>query len=83
LFYPNNLFITPRVFQEKRSPANNASLGFAKTYDLVDHQYLLELLSALGLSDQFLNLVKSLINEISAKVHFNGLFTDKFPLTKG
>jgi hypothetical protein len=53
-------------------------LDFTKAYDLVNHQYLLAILAAMGFSPLFVNLVKGLITCSSAKVHFNGLFKGDF-----
>jgi hypothetical protein len=69
--------------RKSKSPLAMLLLDFTKAYDLVDHHYLLAILAAMGFSPLFVNLVKGLITSSSAKVHFNGLFTGRFPLERG
>jgi hypothetical protein len=69
--------------RKSQEPLAMMLLDFAKAYDLVDHQYLWDTLAAVGFSTDFTSLVQGLITGSSAKVHFNGLFTSRFPLQQG
>jgi hypothetical protein len=58
-------------------------IDFKKAYDRVDHHYIWEVMQKFGFSDLYLQLVQGLVEGGSAKVHFNGLFTDRITLARG
>ena len=51
------------------------SLDAAKAFDSVDHNYMFEALKRYGFSNEFVNLVKMLYNEIRAEILVNGFST--------
>jgi hypothetical protein len=79
--------LTLRAVQEKakhsKTPLAMLLLDFAKAYDQVDHSYTWAVLEIQGFDSTFINLIKGLVVPGSAKVHFNGLFTGRFPLDRG
>ena len=51
------------------------SLDAAKAFDSVDHNYMFEAQKRYGISEEFVNLVKMLYNEIRAEILVNGFST--------
>jgi hypothetical protein len=49
----------------------------------VEHQFLWDVLAAMGFSSEFILLVRGLITDSTSKVHSNGLFTNRFPIERG
>lgn len=66
-----------------RQLASFLKLDFVKAYDCLEHSFLLETLTALGFSTLVTSLLLGLIIGGLSKVHFNGLFTNDFPLSRG
>jgi hypothetical protein len=58
-------------------------IDFKKAYDRVEHVYIWDVMRKFGFSELFVALVQGLVLGGSAKVHFNGLFTDRFALARG
>lgn len=57
-------------------------LDFMKAYDRLDHQFLRDVLAAMGFSNVFISLAMGLVCNGSSKVHMNGLFTDEIMLCR-
>jgi hypothetical protein len=47
------------------------------------HTYIWDTLRAMGIAEEFITLIRGLVEAGTAKVHFNGLFTARFPLQRG
>ncbi|KAL3689358.1 hypothetical protein R1sor_015667 [Riccia sorocarpa] len=58
-------------------------LDFQKAYDRVSHTYLWETLSALGLEEDNLYRIRGVVTKGFACIHFNGRFTEYFPVERG
>jgi hypothetical protein len=58
-------------------------INFSKAYDRVENFYMWEIMEQVGFSTEFIKLVQGLVLPGTAKVHFNGLFTPRFPLQRG
>lgn len=50
-------------------------LDFKKAFNCMDHEYIWDVLTKLGLGGKFLTLVKGLLTHVGSKVHVNGHFT--------
>jgi hypothetical protein len=76
-----------RVGQEftrlNKKSAFSLKLNFVKAYDRVDNQCIYDTLAAMGFCKRFQSLVGGLSKQGQSKVHFNGLFTEPFQLSKG
>ena len=76
-----------RLLQEQArkstQPVAMLQLNYAKAYDRVDHKYLWAIMQAKGFSPEFIHLTRGLTEGSFSKVHFIGLFTNKFPLQRG
>jgi hypothetical protein len=69
--------------QKSKTPIAMFLIDFSKAYDQIEHFYLWETMSALGFAEEFLDLIRGLVVPGTAKVHFNGLFTQRFALQRG
>ncbi|KAL3695873.1 hypothetical protein R1sor_009949 [Riccia sorocarpa] len=69
--------------EERQQPAIFCKLDFVKAFDRVQHEFLWDTLRSMHFSPEFIALVRTLVAEGSAKVHFNGVFTKSFKLTRG
>ncbi|KAL3681018.1 hypothetical protein R1sor_023974 [Riccia sorocarpa] len=58
-------------------------LDFMKAFDRVQHQFLWDTMLAMEFPLEFIDLVKCLVANGTAKVHINGLYTDQFQLERG
>ncbi|KAL3680548.1 hypothetical protein R1sor_023504 [Riccia sorocarpa] len=58
-------------------------LDFQKAYDRVSHSYLWDTLAALGMDVDSVLLIQGLVTNASALIHFNGGFSEEFPVGRG
>ena len=59
------------------------SLDAKKAFDSVDHKYIEETLKAYGFGPTFLNVFKTLYNEITARILINGFMSEKIRIERG
>ncbi|KAL3687547.1 hypothetical protein R1sor_013856 [Riccia sorocarpa] len=69
--------------EREKLPAIFCKLDFVKVFDMVGHDFLWDLLAKMRFSQDFISLVRALISEGTAKVHYNGIFTQSFKLGRG
>ncbi|KAL3688200.1 hypothetical protein R1sor_014509 [Riccia sorocarpa] len=77
------LQLAKEVAEHTHQEALFLKLDFVKAFDRVEHQFLHDMMTALGFGSKFLQLVFGLMNTGIAKVYVNGLFTDNIYLTRG
>ncbi|KAK1312267.1 hypothetical protein QJS10_CPA07g00475 [Acorus calamus] len=58
-------------------------LDFAKAYDNVDREFLLQLLEVLGFPTRWVRMVRQCVNIVHASLVINGEVSGFFPLNKG
>lgn len=58
-------------------------LDFAKAYDRVDHEFLWATMRRMNFKQQFIQIVRGLVENTHSKVHINGLFTPNIRLGRG
>lgn len=54
-----------------------------KSYDRVSHNFLWDILAALGFDPILINLIKGLVANAMSKFHVNGLYTKDVDLQRG
>ncbi|KAL3675236.1 hypothetical protein R1sor_025184 [Riccia sorocarpa] len=77
------LHLAKEVAEKTNQESLFLKLDFVKAFDRVEHQFLRDTMSMMGFGDKFINLVFGLMNNGTAKVHVNGLFTDSIQLGRG
>jgi hypothetical protein len=79
--------LTLKMVQERairdKKPIAMMQIDFQKASDCVDHQVIRSVMQKFGFNELYFDLVKALVVEGFAKVHFNGLFTDRIQLQRG
>jgi hypothetical protein len=79
--------LTLKLLQEKaireKTPIAMLQIDFKKAYDRVEHQYIWAVMRKFGFAETYIQLVQGLVEGGTAKVHFNGLFTNRIPLARG
>ncbi|KAL2642711.1 hypothetical protein R1flu_010298 [Riccia fluitans] len=68
--------------QQKRSGLF-FKLDFEKAFDRVEHDFLWDTMSKLGLGDKFIRLVKGLTVGAQTMININGGFSPRFDITRG
>ena len=68
---------------KKKSDTFVAFIDFSKAYDRINRQLLWYKLSRLGISDQFIHVLKSLYSKVQCTAKINGFITDWFNVSVG
>ena len=68
---------------KKKSDTFVAFIDFSKAYDRINRQLLWYKLSRLGISDQFIHVLKSLYSKVQCTAKINGFVTDWFNVSVG
>lgn len=63
-----------RIFclHKQRLPGHILKVDFAKAFDLVDWDFLFDLLSARGFGDRWVGWIKSILSSLKASILVNG-----------
>lgn len=64
-------------------PSAAVFLDATKAFDSLEWSYLFTLLPRFGFSSKFINLIKLLYTDPTARLSANGLVSDSFPVTRG
>jgi hypothetical protein len=59
------------------------SLDAKKAFDSVDHDYIVQTLSAYGFGPKFKQIFKTLYNKITSRILINGFFSDSINIDRG
>jgi hypothetical protein len=76
-------WLTLDWLNHRNEPALFLSLDFEKAFDRVEHAYLWETMSWLGLGGTFLQLVQGLICNATSKLHVNGMYSSLIDMQRG
>jgi hypothetical protein len=76
-------WLTADWLHQQNESALFLSLDFEKAFDRVEHSYLWETLTWLGLDGTFLCLVKGLIANATSKIHVNGMYSQPIEMQRG
>jgi hypothetical protein len=76
-------WLTADWLNQQNAPALFLSLDFEKAFDQVEHSYLWETLTWLGLDGTFLCLVKGLIDNATSKIHVNSMYSKPIEMQRG
>ena len=68
---------------KKKSDTFVAFIDYSKAYDRINRQLLWYNLSRLGISDQFIHVLKSLYSKVQCTAKINGFVTDWFNVSVG
>ena len=68
---------------KKKSDTFVAFIDLSKAYDCINRQLLWFKLSRLGISDQFIHVLKSLYNKVQCTAKINGFLTEWFNVSVG
>ena len=75
--------IIENYFKNNKGPLYACFVDFKKAFDSVDHKLLLQQLVTYGIKGNFLNVIKSLYNQVKSCVRGNDSLTDIFPSNRG
>ena len=75
--------IIENYFKNNKGPLYACFVDFKKAFDSVDHKLLLQQLVTYGIKGNFLNVIKSLYNQVKSCVRGNDSLTDIFLSNRG
>ena len=81
--YRNLVYCYTCIYVGKKSDTFVACIDFSKAYDRINRQLLWCKLSRLGISDQFIHVLKSLYSKVQCTAKINGFVTDWFNVSVG